>query len=61
MTTSHASAGKSPSFESGVVKIMQGQTEDMTREEQMACKCLQREYWKHLYPEEDDEFASGDS
>ena len=46
----------SPCFESGVCKIIEGNNEDLTQEEKVACECLLKANWKNLYkrlPKED--------
>jgi hypothetical protein len=45
----------SVNFEQGVVKIMNGDSESMTPEEQEACEPLLKENWPHLYDPEEEE------
>ena len=39
----------SPHFETGVCKIIEGNNEDMTQEEKIACENLLKNNWKSLY------------
>ena len=39
----------SPHFETGVCKIIEGNNEDMTQEEKIACEILLKSNWKSLY------------
>ena len=43
---------KCPAFENGVVKIIQCKSEEMTVAEQVACACLLKNKWPHLYPKD---------
>lgn len=49
----------SPSFESGVCKIIEGNNEDLTPEEKNACEVLLKTNWKSLYrkSQPDDRFV----
>eukprot|EP00977_Amphora_coffeiformis_P019182 scaffold7007_cov146-Amphora_coffeaeformis.AAC.2 len=53
-----------PNFESGVCKIIEGETEDMTPNEKKACESLLKSNWKALYkkqaPEEQEEAQDED-
>lgn len=51
----HHSLVKYPHFEQGVVKIMSGNSESMTPEEQEWCEPLLKEKWAHLYDQEEEE------
>ena len=51
----------SPSFEAGVEKIINEDSEDLTEDEKEACKALLKKNWRHLYPKrKDDDDLSDD-
>lgn len=50
---------KCPNFESGINKLMLGQSEELMDAERASCQCFLKSNWPHLHPPNDDQAAPG--